>query len=189
MPAATIGRMNASRESFRRKADAFGAVVGALGPAQWAAPSPCAGWSAADVVDHVIDTEREFLAGHDVDLGPRPAGDPAARWTAHRAAVLDKVDDTVLDRGYDGYFGRTTIGAMLVAVYGFDLVVHRWDVARAAGGATSFTDAEMDELEASLALFGDNLYAEGICGPPVPVPADASRQDRLLGVLGRDPRP
>ncbi|MDN5861362.1 MAG: maleylpyruvate isomerase family mycothiol-dependent enzyme, partial [Pseudonocardia sp.] len=146
--------MNASRESFGRRADAFGAVVGTLGAAQWSAPSPCAGWSGADLVDHVIDTERDFLTGHDIDLGPRPAGDPAARWAAHRAALLDKVDDTVLEREYDGYFGRTTVGATLSDVYGFDLVVHRWDLARAAGAEAAFTDAEMDGLEASIALFG-----------------------------------
>ncbi|MBC8092962.1 MAG: hypothetical protein H7Y15_13685 [Pseudonocardia sp.] len=103
------------------------------------------------------------------------------------AAVLDHVDDDVLHRGFDGAFGPTTIGATLADFYGFDMVVHRWDLARALGTDTTFTAGEMDLMEASIAVFGHHLYGEGICAPAVTVPVDASRQDRLLGVLGRDP--
>ncbi|MDP1804189.1 MAG: maleylpyruvate isomerase family mycothiol-dependent enzyme [Acidimicrobiales bacterium] len=152
------------------------------------APSPCAGWTAADVVDHLIDTQRDFLTRHDVDLGPRPDGDPPTAWAAHVAAVTQRVDDETLHRGFDGYFGPTTVGTTLADFYGFDMVVHRWDVARALGRDTAFTDAEMDAMEASVAVFGEHLYGEGVCRAAVPVPAGASRQDRLLGVLGRDPR-
>jgi uncharacterized protein (TIGR03086 family) len=92
-----------------------------------------------------------------------------------------------VDREYDGYFGRTTIGETLANFYGFDLVVHRWDLARATGQDTAFTDAEMDRLEQSIAGFGDQLYAEGVCEPAVPVPDDATRQERLLATMGRHP--
>ncbi|MDP9391226.1 MAG: maleylpyruvate isomerase N-terminal domain-containing protein, partial [Actinomycetota bacterium] len=44
----------------------------------WGNPSPCGKWSAADVVGHLIGTQREFLATHGVDLGEAPdvAADP-----------------------------------------------------------------------------------------------------------------
>ncbi|WP_203963994.1 hypothetical protein [Actinocatenispora thailandica] len=35
---------------------------------------------------------------------------------------------------------------------------------------------------------GDMLRADGVCGSEVPVPPDAPEQDRLLGLLGRDPQ-
>ncbi|MDN5748920.1 MAG: TIGR03086 family metal-binding protein [Pseudonocardia sp.] len=178
--------MSDIRDSYQQKAAGVQAAM--TGAGGWSAPSPCAGWTAADVVDHMVDTQRDFLDRHDVDLGPRPDGDPPAAWDAHVAAVLDRVDDDVLHREFDGQLGRTTIGATLSDFYGFDMIVHRWDVARALGRETRFSDAEMDEMEASVAMFGDHLYAEGICGRPVPVPPGASRQDRLLATLGRDPR-
>jgi hypothetical protein len=101
--------------------------------------------------------------------------------------VLDRVGDDVLQTEYDGYFGRTTVGATLADFYGFDMVVHRWDLARALGREAPFTEAEMDDLDRSISTFGEAMYAEGICRRPVPVPASASRQDTMLGVLGRDP--
>lgn len=172
--------------TYQEQAESLQTVLS--GGGDWAAASPCAGWTAADVVDHLIDTQRSFLAGQDVDLGPRPDGDPPTSWAAHVTAVGEKVDETTRQREYDGYFGRTTVGATLTDFYGFDMVAHRWDIARALGRDTTFTDPEMDAMEASITVFGENLYAEGICARPVPVPDGATRQERLLATLGRDPR-
>lgn len=180
-----MGGMSDIRERYRRHAANIADVLPA--GADFSAPSPCAGWSAADVVDHMIDTQRSFLTGQDVELGARPAGDASTAWAAHTADVLDRVDDERLHREYDGFFGRTTLGATLADFYGFDMIAHRWDIARALGGDTRFTDAEMDDMAASIALFGEHLYGEGICRAAVPVPDSASRQDRLLATLGRDP--
>jgi uncharacterized protein (TIGR03086 family) len=177
--------MSDPRSILAERAERFTAVVDALPAAAWSAPSPCAGWTAADVLAHVVDTQRDFLTGHGVVLKARPAGEPPAAWAAHRAAV-DAVDQAVLDREYDGFFGPTTVGATLVDVYGFDLLVHRWDIAATDGRHAPFTDAELDDLERAIAGFGDALYAEGICGPPVAVPPGADRTVRVLGLLGRD---
>jgi hypothetical protein len=68
------------------------------------------------------------------------------------------------------------------------MVVHRWDLARAAGLDTEFTATEMDLMETSIAGFGEHLYADGVCASAVPTPSDASRQERLLGLLGRTVR-
>lgn len=102
--------------------------------------------------------------------------------------VLDAIGDDVAQREYAGYFGPTPVGATLVDFYGFDMVAHRWDLARTLLREAPFTESEMDELEESIAVFGDAMYGEGICHRPVPVPRDASRQDHLLALLGRDPR-
>jgi uncharacterized protein (TIGR03086 family) len=176
--------MSDHRDSFHQQADRFTAVLDGLPSSAWAAPSPCAGWTAADVVDHLVDSQRDFLARQGVDLGPRPDGDPAAVWAAHREAAL-AVDDEVWHREYDGFFGPTTVGATLADFYGFDLVVHRWDVARAVGRDVRFSEAEMDDAERAIEGFGEHLYAEGICARPVPVPDGADRQTRLLARLGR----
>lgn len=172
-----------SLRSFLELADRFTAQVDAV--TDWSGASPCSGWDGAGVLDHVVDSHRDFLTGHGIDLGERPTGDPAEIWRAHLAALRAALDDEVADQEYDGHFGRTTIGDTMLRFYGFDLVVHRWDIAQASGSDTEWTAAEMDLLDAAIPGFGDALYAEGVCGPPVDVPEDAPRQVRLLGVLGR----
>jgi uncharacterized protein (TIGR03086 family) len=173
----TLGPFDAYAAALTRVVDAV---------PDWDAPSPCAGWSARDVIDHIVDTQREFLTGRGVDVGDRPAGDPAAVWRAH-SAVVDRLlsDPVVAESTYDGYFGPTTIGETLSVVYGFDLIVHRWDLATAAGQPAAFSEAEIDTLEQAADGFGEALYSEGICKPAVPVPPGASRQDAVLARLGR----
>lgn len=173
------------QQQYARFADPFGAVVGQV--PDWDAPSPCEGWSARDVLGHVVQTQREFLGSHDVDLGDAPdLADPAAAWRQHDRDVRSALaDDTVGSREFDGYFGRTTVGETLTRFYGFDLMVHRWDLARAAGRDERFTDDEIVALDAAADGFGEHLYAEGICKPGVTAPEGAGRQQRLLARLGR----
>lgn len=164
------------------------ALLDTLSPAQWDAPSPCEGWSARDVVRHLIETQRDFLAKHGLDLGDAPDldRDPAAAWRTHGAAVSALVaQDAVVTTPFDGYFGPTTVGDTLERFYVFDMVVHRWDVARAVAGDDALTDAELDVIEAGIAGFGDALHMEGICKAEVEAPADADRQTRVLAMLGR----
>lgn len=181
--------MSEHLETYNDRADRFSAVVGHVPADQWLAQSPCEKWTAADVVDHVIDTQRDFLARHGIDAGSRPESDPASAWHEHVAAVRAALGDgEVLATPFDSYFGPTTIGDTLADFYGFDMVVHRWDVARAVGLGSDFTDVEMDLLETSIAGFGEHLYADGICAPAIPAAPDASRQERLLAQLGRSTR-
>ncbi|UZN03091.1 TIGR03086 family metal-binding protein [Cellulomonas sp. S1-8] len=172
-----------------RLTTAFGAVCDRLPATAWEQPSPCEGWTARDVLRHVVDTERDFLDQRGV---PLPAidldGDPAAVWRTHAAALTRAAaDPAVGGLEYDGHFGRTTVGDSLLRFYGFDLVVHRWDIATAAGLDERFTDAELAFAEECAAGFGESLHAEGICRPGVEAPADADRQTRLLALLGRTP--
>jgi uncharacterized protein (TIGR03086 family) len=165
-------------------------LVDAVPGDRWDAASPCEGWTARDVVRHLVETQRDFLTGHGVDLGPAPDldADPAAAWRAHRqAAGAAASDPAVTGTAFDGYFGPTTVGETLERFYVFDLVAHRWDLARAVGARTgaSFTDAELDQLEAGIASFGDAIRADGICGPAVDVPAGADRETKVLALLGR----
>lgn len=162
-----------------------------LSPQQWSAPSPCEGWDAREVVRHLIETQRDFFAGRGLDVGAAPDvdDDPAAGWRAHRAAVSALIaQDAVVATPYDGHFGPTTIGETLERFYVFDMVVHRWDVARAVGDEDVFTETELDQLEAGIASFGDAIHMEGICQPGVQPPAGADRQTRVLATLGRRAR-
>ncbi len=169
---------------FLDNASRFSAVVDDA--QDWTAPSPCAGWAAADVLDHVVDTQRDFLEKRGCDLGSRPEGRPDAIWQQHLEALHRVVaDEDLVTVEYDGYFGRTTIAATLADFYGFDLIAHRWDIGRSTGQDVTFSEAEMDALEAAVAGFGESLYGEGICARPVVVHEQAPRQTRILAKLGR----
>jgi uncharacterized protein (TIGR03083 family) len=152
----------------------------------WSAQSSCSDWTAAQVLDHVVDTQRDFAAQHGRPLGDRPTGSPAEIWAGHWSAMAPVAADNVLmSTSYDGWFGPTTIGETLWTFYGFDLVVHAWDIASPSGVADDWSDSELDQVEQAIASFGPALYMEGICAPAVDAPAGAPRQVRLLGLLGR----
>lgn len=155
---------------------------------RWARPSPCPDWSARDVVAHLVGAQREFLGGRGVDLGPAPdvPADPAGAWRDHAGRVAAGLaDDAVVQTPFDGHFGPTTLGRSFVDFYVFDMVVHRWDVARAVGGDESLTDAELDRIETAADSWGDALYLDGVCRRGVVAPAGADRQRTVLARLGR----
>lgn len=177
--------MTDTAASYLSTAAALSAVLDAVPADRWSAPSPCDGWTAADVVAHVVDTQRELLATHGADLGTRPTGDPAPVFRAHADAVHAALTDDLVRKPYDGFFGPTTVGATLEQFYVWDMVVHRWDVARATGGDERLTAAELDRVDAGADSFGEALHMDGICAPALPVGGDADRQTAVLARLGR----
>lgn len=164
------------------------AVIRAVPPGAWTSPSPCEGWSARDVVRHLIDTQRDLLGQHGVKIGDQPDidSDPARAWLDHSTRVLEVVgDDSVPAIAYDGHFGPTTVGATLEQFYVWDMYVHRWDIAQATGQEAGLTDPELDRIAQGADSFGDALHMDGICRAGVEAPADADLLTRLLARLGR----
>jgi len=97
-------------------------------------------------------------------------------------------DPQVAGRTYNGYFGPTTIGDTMAQFYGWDMLCHRYDIGSAMGRDPELTDAELDEIEAALPMFGEALRAPGICGPEIDVASGASRLVKVMALLGRDAR-
>lgn len=183
----TISLSTPVATTFHELTTRFGAVCDRLAEVDWQAPSPCEAWTARDVLRHVVDTERDFLSRHEVELADVDLTTaPAAGWHRHAERLLEAVGDRSLtDRAFDGYFGPTTVGDTLVRFYGFDLVVHRWDLAATAGLEERFDEEELDLLETCIAGYGDALYAEGVCRTGVKAAAGSDRQARVLATLGR----
>lgn len=179
--------MNPQITEFLGRADRFSAVLsGVPGESAWNASSPCDGWTAADVLDHVVDTQRDALTGRGLDVGERPTGNRVDVWSSHLANLRTLLaDDDAVGTEYDGYFGPTTLAHNLALFYGFDLIVHRWDIGVATGQDVTFSEEEMSTAEQAADGFGDALHMEGICKSAVEISADAPRQDRLLARLGR----
>lgn len=179
--------MNATADSYSAARRPLTDLIENVPSATWSS-SPCEGWTTRDVVRHLIETQRDLLAPHQVDLGELPDvdDDPAHAWRDHSRRVQAALaDDAVPSIAYEGYFGPTTLGATLERFYVWDMIVHRWDIAHAAGLDAALTDPELDLIEQGADSFGDALYMDGVCRPGVTAPADAGRLDRVLARLGR----
>ena len=164
----------------------FTAMVDAV--ADWDAASPCEGWTAADLVDHVVASERDFAArqGREVPVFDGSRSPKATQWAKHEAAMSALAGDPEFtQRAMETAVGAMTVGEALLHFHAFDLIVHRWDLARSQGRDEEFTELEMDRVEAALDSFGDRAYAPGILGPRLEAAPGASRQERLLARLGR----
>lgn len=191
-PADLSSPTNAERAArYERVAADFDHLLRAVPDDRWDAASPCEGWTARDVVSHVIDTQRDLMERMGFDTPDLTGLEPIAAWDRIRAAMSAAMADPgKVGHEYDGWFGPTTFGRTVDDFYSFDLVIHRWDVARAAGlGEHQRIDDDLiDWLRSRADGFGDALRMPGICADAVPVPDEASAQDRLLAWLGRDPR-
>jgi uncharacterized protein (TIGR03086 family) len=98
--------------------------------------------------------------------------------------VLDEQGDVVYS---SPMFGEMPLGSAINQFYTNDIWMHSWDLARALD-----VDIDLGEERCAAALVGmepidDLLRQSGQFGPRVPVPDDASAQDRLIGFIGRDP--
>ncbi|MET0189438.1 MAG: TIGR03086 family protein, partial [Pseudonocardia sediminis] len=113
-----------------------------------------------------------------------------AAWPMARDAVQTVLDDPArADTPYQSSFGPSTFASVVDRFYAFDLVVHAWDIARAAGlpDLEPMPAEEIAPGSADPEGLGDAQRRPGVCGPPVPVPDGADAQSRLLGFLGRQP--
>lgn len=168
-------------------AGAFGHLVG--GTRDWSAPAPVAGWTARDVVGHLVGWFPGFLAGGGVDLAPGPAveDDPVAAWQ-HQA---DGVRALLEERGEEPFtHPRAGIHRLADAIdrfYTADVFMHSWDLARATGQHIDLDEDFAAALLAGMRQMEEVLRGSGQYGPPVPVAADASIVEVLMGFIGRDP--
>lgn len=177
-------------DRYRRLAAEFTKRVDAVPTARWDDPSPCEEWSARQVLDHVVETHSS-MTGHvglALPAGPPVTEDPTDAWSAARDGMQALLDDPATARlEYDGYFGRTSLEQTVDGFLCFDLVVHRWDIARATGGDERLDAEEVGYIQAQTEGFGDMIRSTGVCGPEIPAPPGANEQDRLLAFLGRQP--
>lgn len=171
-------------------ADRFARTVAAVPSGAWDDPSPCPEWTTRDVVRHVVSTQGMFLGfvGEELpaEVVPTVDTDPVAAWATASAAVQHDLDDPELaGRTFEGLGGEQTFAAA-VDLFGLtDLVVHRWDLATAAGLDADLTPGDLDLVRERTAVLGDAMRSQGAFAPELEVPDGADETTRLLAFLGR----
>ncbi|MEV4015588.1 TIGR03086 family metal-binding protein [Nonomuraea angiospora] len=189
--------MSEIADRYRTRADIFAAKIAAVAPGRWSNPSPCAEWTARDVVGHIVDMHAAMLSPLGRSLSPAPPveEDPAAAFTAARADVESLLTDpATAAREIDTPGGRMSVEQHIDQVVSADMVLHGWDLARATGQDDTIDPAEIEEMWPAVQRIPDEMRVPGafgpgivVFGPEVEVPGDAPLQHRVLGLLGRDP--
>jgi uncharacterized protein (TIGR03086 family) len=185
-------------ERFTSVANDFSAVVVAVPTGAWSNPSPCAGWTARDVVRHLVDwiPGPGFLLGmYGVETGPIPSvdQDPAAAWAVVQQAIEAGLSDLQTAQRVEdcGPPGRKSFEEAIDMFCTNDLFVHTWDLAQAAGIDVALNPAELEKHVVGIADFPPELEAamrgSGHYGPRVAVPADASPTVKVMAFFGRTP--
>jgi uncharacterized protein (TIGR03086 family) len=172
-------------DRYRRRADAFEALIDGTSPERWASPSPCDGWRARDIIAHIVRHSRQTLrdnAGVRLASARTDLHDPAMSFRWIRTAVQEVLDDRNTS---------TDVAVYLDAALSFDLPQHSWDLAKATGQDATLPPEEVEVLWETLSGMSSEWWKwqvdNGHYAPAVRVPDDAPLQDRLVALIGRDP--
>ena len=169
----------------RFEAVAAGFTAEVLRVTDWDAATPCAGWAASDIVNHILTWYPTNLRNADIDL--EVTGDtPAARWFSFVAAVRALLTD---DRATATFHSGPDEGRTATqATNGFllpDIFMHTWDLARSQGRDVVLDADYAARNLAGLQSMGEALQETGQFGPPVTPPADATPGEQLMAYVGR----
>lgn len=179
-------------EEHRRIAAAFTDRVRGASPSAWDNPAPCEGWTARDVVRHLVEWFPAFLrsgAGVELPTGPSVDDDPVAAWTVHSDGVQALLDDpaTAGKALINEHIGEVPLDVAVDRFYTSDVFMHTWDLARATGQDERLDPDKCAQLLEGMLPLDDVLRQSGQYGPRVEVADDVDVQTRLLAFIGRQP--
>lgn len=190
--------MSDIRDRYRHIADGFSTRASTVPPTdeRWDAAAPCDGWTARDVVRHLIEANNIFFGLVDHDPGAPTWSvddDPGAAWEESRAAMEAALGDpAVAGAEYDGMFGRSVWAESIDRFLTDDALVHTWDLACAMGLDDQLDADDVHRMYEELTARDEEMQAAmrrpDVYGPPIELPPGASEQDRLIAFTGRDPR-
>lgn len=185
------------RPEIESTARRMATVVAGVDDASLEAPTPCADYTVAALLDHIDGFVTAFTAaGTRTDTGAD--GPPGAGSAEHlrgdwRTALPAGLDALVVawqaDDAYEGTLcaGGITMPADSVAVVAIEeLVVHGWDLARATGRPYDSTPAELAVIDDFFAQFGPDQRGDAYA-PERDADGESSPLDHAIARSGRDP--
>jgi uncharacterized protein (TIGR03086 family) len=181
--------MSVNAAKYRRAIDGFSAVVDAVPADKWSAPSPCDGWTARDVVGHVIAGMRMMARG---EAGGGPAGsalgpgeDPVEAYAEARAEILAALTEGNLARIVPGPVGEMPLDQIIGMFGTSDVLIHTWDLAQTAGLAVTLDPELVQETYDRLVPLDAMIRNPAVFGPKVEPAAGADVQVQLMCFTGR----
>jgi uncharacterized protein (TIGR03086 family) len=166
----------------------FTELVESASPGDWARPSPVADWTARDIVKHLVEWSRGFLKGAGIELPALDVKvDPVAAWKQHVTDIQAILDDPAGRVLSNPHTGDKPVDEAIDQFYTADVWMHSWDLAKALGREPDLGQERCSAALAAMAPMEQLLRDSGQFGSAVPVPHDASQQDKLIAFIGRDP--
>lgn len=184
--------MSEIAERYRRVAGRFTDRTKGVPPDAWERPAPCEGWVTRDVVRHLVDWIPAFLAsagGPKLTVRPSVDDDPASAWHALNLGLQAMLDDPAVSASEITHpqAGTHRLDDAIAMFMLGDIVIHTWDLARAAGLDETLDEDVVHDMLVGMEPLDDMLRASGQYGPKVDVPDSASEQARLIAFTGRQP--
>ena len=170
-------------------------IIGGIRPDQLTASTPCSKWDVQSLINHNIKVSQNvrsiITGGAGVDpfsvSHPIPSEGAEVAFQASTNFLLAAVKGAgVLEKEVDTPFGRMQVGQFLMMPIA-DIVIHKWDLAKATNQDTSLDSGLAEVCYAVLSPAVEGGRQGGFFGPEVTIPISASIQDKLLGISGRQP--
>jgi uncharacterized protein (TIGR03086 family) len=172
------------------------ALARSLPATDWSAPTPCSDWDFGTLAQHAVGTTTGMSR-----IGRRDRFDPENLWTGQTVSAADwaqvfaaNVEQVAAAWGNaESWRGTVEVGMeMPAATLGdmayAEILLHGWDLARAAGRDLTISADAAAALHRTIAETAELGRQMGAYGEPVPVSADAPDLQQALGLAGRDPR-
>ncbi|MGH9013789.1 MAG: maleylpyruvate isomerase family mycothiol-dependent enzyme [Acidimicrobiia bacterium] len=160
------------------------AIEAAESRAAWDVDSPCEGWTAGDVADHIIDNYASVAdtLGSDV----KRTGNRSQDWATLRDAVLGAATHAgALDTVVDGPDGQMPLGRLLAVYVEVDTLIHTWDIAHAVGADESLDEGLCRRCYERFLPADEVIRVPGAFGPKLDYTEDDSIQVKALRFFGR----
>jgi uncharacterized protein (TIGR03086 family) len=184
---------SSNTDKYRRAIAGFSAVVDAVPAEMWSASSPCEGWTARDVVGHVIGGTQMIsavatgLAPDFSDPAAAAGDDPATAFAKARDLALGALTEENLAKLVHGPIGEIPLDQHVGMFSTPDVLIHTWDLAKAAGIEVQLDAGLVRETYDALLPIDEMIRMPNVFGPKVEPPAGADPQTILMCFVGRQP--
>jgi len=185
--------MSQNLRNFTKALYGMDAVVQRVPVGTWDYPSPCEGWTAADVLVHqiaVLEGAAATVRSGEMTRpdAPKDLSDLVETWNATRDGVLAALDHKgALQQRGKFWFGEMTIDEF-ISIVQWDPLTHAWDVAVATGVEAQLDEDLVRQTFDTIAPMRDVMVKRGNIGESqIEIADDANIVDRYLGLVGRDP--
>jgi uncharacterized protein (TIGR03086 family) len=180
--------LSSTLEKYLRVSTAFTERLANCPEDAWTSASPCDGWSAADVAEHVVAVHRQPLTAIGADIESDPSPSLLDRWMKTTERFVHAMSDPELaGRQVAGPMGTVAFKQLAGSIVLHDLLVHTWDFAIATGQLAALDVESAQTALERMQPMSELIRGPGMFGPEVPVADDADVQTRFLCFVGRSP--